>query len=58
MVRQSKKPSGDFCKLLHEKVEKSNPRKSLTAEESQRLAKLEGIAKRLRRGDNVQNRQL
>ena len=39
-----KKPSSDFRKL--------------TADEAKRLAKLETIADRLRRGENVQNRQL
>jgi hypothetical protein len=53
-----KKPSDDFRKLLHEHIEKSNPRRDLTAEEAKRLAKLEAIADKLRRGENVQNRQL
>ena len=49
-----KKPSGDFRKLLQERIEKANPRRTLTAEESKRLAKLEGIAERLKRGENLQ----
>jgi hypothetical protein len=36
----------------------SNPRRELTAEETKRLNKLEGIADKLKRGENVQNRQL
>jgi hypothetical protein len=52
------KPSGNFCKLLQQRVNKINPRRKLTAEESKRLAKLEAIAAKLRRGENVQNRQL
>jgi hypothetical protein len=49
-----KKPSGDFRKLLQERIEKSNPRRNLTAEEAKRLAKLEAIADKLKRGENVQ----
>ena len=44
--------------MLKERTEKSNPRRELNAEESKRLSKLEGIADKLRRGENVQNRQL
>ena len=53
-----KKPSGNFRKLLQERIDKSNPRRTLTAEEQRRLSKLEPIATRLKRGENVQNRQL
>jgi tetratricopeptide (TPR) repeat protein len=53
-----KKPSCDFRKVLQERIEKANPRRELTAEEAKRLAKLEVIADKLRRGENVQNRQL
>ena len=52
------KPSSSFRKLLEERVEKANPRGTLTAEESKRLSKLEAIADKLTRGENVQNRQL
>ena len=51
-------PGSNFLKLLKERMEKANPRRELTAEESKRLSKLEAIANRLRRGENVQNRQL
>ena len=44
--------------LLQERIEKANPRRELTAEEAKRLNKLEGIADKLKRGENVQNRQL
>ena len=44
--------------LLQERIEKTNPRRKLTAEETKRLAKLETIADKLKRGENVQNRQL
>ena len=44
--------------LLQERIKKANPRRKLTTEESKRLAKLEAIAVKLKRGENVQNRQL
>jgi hypothetical protein len=44
--------------LLQERFEKDIPRRELTAEEAKRIYKLEGIANKLRRGKNVQNRQL
>jgi len=53
-----KKPSSNFCQLLQERIEKANPRRNLTAVEAKRLAKLETIADKLKRGENVQNRQL
>ena len=53
-----KKPSGDFRKLLQERIDKTNPRRTLTAEEERRLSKLEAIVSKLRCGENVQNRQL
>ena len=52
------KPSSNFRQLLQERIEKANPRHNLTAEEAKRLAKLEAIADKLKRGQNVQNRQL
>ena len=52
------KSSSDFRKLLQERVEKANPRRELTTEETKRLKKLEGIAEKLKRQENVQNRQL
>ena len=53
-----KKSSSSIRQLLQERSEKSNPRRELTAEESKRLNKLEAIAEKLKRGENVQNRQL
>jgi hypothetical protein len=53
-----KKQRSNIRKLLQERIEKANPRRELTAEESKRLNKLEGIADKLKRGENVQNRQL
>ena len=53
-----KKVSSNFGKLLKERIEKTNPRRKLTTEETKRLSKLEGIADKLKRGENLQNRQL
>ena len=53
-----KQTRSDFQKLLKERIEKANPRRKLTTEEAKRLNKLEGIADKLKRGENVQNRQL
>jgi hypothetical protein len=48
-----KKPSGDFRKLLQERIDKTNPRRTLTAKEERRLSKIEAIVAKLKRGDNV-----
>ena len=53
-----KKPKGDVRKLLQERLNKANPCRTLTAEEQKRLSKLEAMAAKLKRGENVQNRQL
>ena len=53
-----KKPNGNLDKLLQERIDKANPRRELTIEEEKRLARLEAIADKLKRGENVQNRQL
>ena len=53
-----KKSSGNFRQLLQERMENANTRRELTADEAKRLNKLEGIADKLKRGENVQNRQL
>ena len=53
-----KKQSSNFRKLLHERIDKANPRRELTAQETKRLKKLAAIAKKLKHGENVQNRQL
>ncbi len=47
-----------FRLLLQERIEKANPRRELSAEETKRLNKLEAIADKLKRGKNVQNRLL
>jgi hypothetical protein len=48
----------NFRKLLQVRIEKANPRCELTNEEAKRLVKLEAIAEKLKRGENVQNRSL
>ena len=50
--------SSSFRDLLRNHWDKTNPRHQLTAEENKRRNKLERIADKLKRGDNVQNRQL
>ncbi len=49
-----KKPSSNFCELMRQRTEKENPRRALTVEEQRRLSKLEVIAAKLKRGENVQ----
>lgn len=52
-----KKQSNNIRKLLQERIEKANPHRELTAEETKHLNKLEGVADKLKRGENLQNRQ-
>ena len=52
------KPIVDFRKFLKGRFDKVNPRRQLAKDETTKLAKLEGIAEKLKRGGNVQNRQL
>lgn len=53
-----KQSSSSFRKLLQERIDEEHPRRELTAEEAKRMSKLEAIAEKLKRGENVQNRQL
>ena len=53
-----KKPIIDFHKFLQERLDKVNPRRKLAKDETTKLSKIEGIAEKLKRGENVQNRQL
>ena len=53
-----KQTSSNLRQLLHEKIEKANPRRQLAVKETKRLNKFGEIADKLRRGENVQNRQL
>ena len=48
-----KKSISSIHQLLQERIEKVNPRRKLNAEEAKRLTKLEAIAEKLRRGENV-----
>ena len=57
-VDSQKKSRSDFRKLLQERINKTNPRSTLTADEQRRLSKLEAIVSKLKRGENAQNRQL
>ena len=52
------RPNNVFGKLLQERIAKATPRRTLTVEEERRLSRLEAIAAKLKRGENVQNRQL
>ena len=53
-----KQSSSNFHKLLKERIEKTNTCSNLTSQETKRLDKLEAISEKLRRGENMQNRQL
>ena len=53
-----KQSISNIHQLLQERIDKANPRRELTTEETKRFKKLEAIAHKLRRGQNVQNRQL
>ena len=52
-----KQSNSNFHKLLQERIEKANPRRELIAEEIKRLSELEAISNKLKRVENVQNRQ-
>ena len=58
LQNMQQKPIVDFCKFLQERLDKTNPRRQLAKDETTKLAKLEGIAEKLKRGENGQNRQL
>ncbi len=53
-----KQSISNIRQLLQERIEKANPRRKLTTEETKRLAKLEAIAGKLERREHVQNRKL
>ena len=53
-----KKPRGDFRKLLQERIDNANPRRTeLTKDEERRLGKLGDTATRLKCREDLQNRQ-
>ena len=47
-----KKPIVDLRKFLQECFYKTSPRRQLAKDETTKLAKLEGIAEKLKRGEN------
>ena len=54
-----KKPTSDWRKKFAEQIAAKKPkRRKLTTEEKRGLEKLEGMLQQLKRGKNVQNRQL
>jgi len=53
-----KKPNSNLRKFLQGRIDKANPCRTLAAEEQKRLFKPEGIVDTLKRGENIQNRQL
>ena len=53
-----KKRNSNFRELLQEQIDKANPRRKLTGEETKRLAKLEAIAGKLKRGESRPLRHL
>ena len=57
-LESQRKTSNDIRQLLHERFENANPCRTLSAKETKRLARLESIGEKLKRGENVQNRQL
>jgi hypothetical protein len=48
-----KKINSSVRQLLQKRIQKANPRDELTAREAKRLKKLEAIADKLERGENV-----
>jgi hypothetical protein len=58
VVRQSKEAKQQLPQVIQERMEKANPRRKLSAEKTKRLNNLKAIARKLKRGENVQNRQL
>ncbi len=50
-----KQSSSNIRQLLQGRIEQANTRRELTNEETKRLSKLEGIADKLKRRENVQS---
>ena len=50
-----KQSNSSIRQLLKKRIEKANPRRKPSAEETKRLSKLEAIADKLKRGENVQS---
>ena len=51
-----KKQSSNIHKLLEEQIDKTNPCRELTTEETKCLNKLEGMAVKLKRGEKIVQR--
>jgi hypothetical protein len=49
------KPSSNVAKLLQERLDNVTPRRKLAEDETTKLAKLDAIADKLKRGKNVQS---
>ena len=58
LIEQKNQLSSNLRKLLQKRIDKANPRSKLSSKVEKWLAKLEAIAAKLKRGENVQNRQL
>ena len=52
---KQKKSASNFRKFLQERIDEANPRRTLTTKETKRLARLETIADKLKRGENVKS---
>ena len=53
LQNMQQKPIVDFRKFLQERLDKTNPRRQLAKDETKKLVKLESIAEKLKRGENV-----
>ena len=58
LIEQKNQLSSNLRKLLQKRIDKAKPRSKLSSKVEKWLAKLEAIAAKLKRGENVQNRQL
>ncbi|MDC1408570.1 hypothetical protein N8524_09660 [Candidatus Puniceispirillum sp.] len=56
-LSNQKQSSSNVGELIQERIENAIPRRQLTVEETKRFNKLQVIADKLKRGENVQNRQ-
>ena len=56
-LSNQKQSSSNVGELIQERIENAIPRRQLTVEETKHFNKLQVIADKLKRGENVQNRQ-
>jgi uncharacterized coiled-coil DUF342 family protein len=54
-LEKQKESITSIRQLLQKLIENANPYRQLTTEETKRLSKLEAIAEKLKRGENVQS---